>query len=176
MICRTFATRVAITAVLLALLLLISPVSADDVGAVEDPANAVPWDVKITSQTALPLGADTVHISEITWWTLLVFGFLMFLASLKWTLEEGSDILAGISTVIFGFLSVTGFCVQTWSYEVVTLQLNETAQVYLMPVVYTQPPWTVLITIMMLFIGVINLYRIHVTTLVNVVSPKKIKM
>lgn len=62
--------------------------------------------------------------------------------------------------IIFGFLTITGFNVQSWSYEVVTVQLNETAQISVMPVVYTQPGWIVFITALFLVISVINLYRV----------------
>lgn len=156
-----FATRI-ITAFLIVLtVFMISPASAEDI------SESIPWDVKFSQQPVFNLGNDSVHVSMLSWWGIFVTAFVFFLASLKWTLKNGSDIIATISTVMFGFLSVTAFNVQSWSYEVVTVQLNESAQVYLMPVVYTQPPWLIWITVMMLIIGVVNVYRIHIQNLAS---------
>jgi hypothetical protein len=164
-----FATRVITTTLLIVLaVLMITPASAGESGG-----ETISWDIQYSQQPVTYLGADSVHISETAWWILFIFGFVLFLASLKWGIKNGSDILAGISTILFGFLSLTAFNVQSWTYEIVTVQLNESAQVSLMPVVYTQPPWLVLITVMMLFIGVINVYRIHIGTLVASAKPRR---
>lgn len=163
-----FATRI-ITSLLIVLAVLMIPSAS----AGESGGEGVSWDIQFSQQPAYSLGNDTVHVSETAWWILFLLGFVLFLASLKWGIKNGSDILAGISTILFGFLSLTAFNVQSWSYEVVTVQLNESAQVYLMPVVYTQPPWLILITVMMLFIGVVNVYRIHIGTLVTSALPRR---
>lgn len=163
-----FATRVITTLLIVLAVLTITPASAG-----ESSGESISWDVQFSQQPVTYLGADTIHVSETAWWILFILGFVLFLASLKWTLKNGSDILAGISTIIFGFLTLTAFNVQSWTYEVVTVQLNESAQVYLMPVVYSQPPWLVLITAMMLFIGVVNVYRIHIGTLISTGMPRR---
>ena len=75
--------------------------------------------------------------------------------------------------ILFGYLSFTAFSVQSWTYEIVTVQLNETAQINVMPIVYTQPAWVVLISGMMLAISIVNLYRIEVGILAGATDPNE---
>ena len=144
--------KTIITAVFITLLTLIPIVSAED-------TQAISWNITYTTDDVINLTSD-FHISVLSYWILFLIGVLFFILSLKWDLENGVDVLAAISLIIFGFLTLVGFSVQQWSYEVVTVQLNETAQISILPVVYTQPVWTVLITALMFVISVINLYRI----------------
>ena len=142
-----------LTTVFVTLFLLIPAVSA------EDEPSAVSWNISYNTHDVTNL-TDDFHISVLSFWILFLIAVLFFILSLKWKLENGIDVLAGISMIIFGFLTITGFNVQSWSYEVVTVQLNETAQISVMPVVYTQPGWIVFITALFLVISVINLYRV----------------
>lgn len=143
----------------LSVLSLIAPVAAAEEGAVD-------WNITFNQMPSAQLGNDS-HISELTWWVLFCIGFLLFILSVRWTLEQGADILAGISAILFMFLSITGFFIQHWSYELAAVQLNETAQLVLVPVVYTYPAWVVLITLMMFVLGIVNLYRIYISGIVK---------
>lgn len=147
--------NVILTTVFVTLLLLIPAVSA------EENSEAVAWAITYDTHEVTNLTSD-FHISVLSYWILFLIGVLFFILSLRWTMENGIDVLAGISMIIFGFLTIVGFSVQQWSYEVVTVQLNETAMVSIMPVVYTQPAWIVLITALMFVISVINLYRVGI--------------
>jgi len=141
-------------------LFFITPVTAAEDGA------AVNWNITFNQMPSAQLGNDA-HISELSWWVLFCIGFLLFILSVRWTLEQGADILAAISSIVFLFLSITGFFIQQWSYELISVQLNETAKLMMLPVVYTHPAWVVLITLMMFVLGIVNLYRIYINSIVK---------
>ena len=163
----TYFKKTLITAFFITLLSIIPAVSAEDISP-----EPVAWNVTFNTQSASHIGND-IHISVLSWWVLFLVGILLFLISLKWAYENGTDIIAAISMIIFGFLSFTAFHVQSWSYEIVTVQMNESAQVTLMPIVYDQPAWVVLISILMLAISVVNLYRIEVELLAAATDPNE---
>ena len=147
-----------ILSILAALIILIPATSAKEV--------SVAWNITQTTQNAVSIG-NTLHIDQISWWVLFGVGILFLLISLKWSLENGTDLLSGMGAVIFGFLTLTGFTVQSWSYDTAIIQLNETAQISIIPVYYTQPAWICLITFMLLIVCVVNVYRIHLLGLVE---------
>ena len=157
--------RITLSAIFLILLSVIPTACA----AGPDP---ITWNITQNVNPVTYLGNDA-HESIYTWWILFLVGILFFLISLKWEYEHGTDIIAAISMIIFGFLSFTAFHVQSWSYEIVTVQMNESAQVTLMPIVYDQPAWVVLISILMLAISVVNLYRIEVGLLAAATDPNE---
>jgi len=148
-----------IFAIFITLLLFVPMASA------ADDMSAVSWNITQSQLPANYIGSD-FHISVLSYWILFAVGILFFLLSLRWAFENGTDVIAALAMIIFGFLSFVGFFVQDWSYEVVTTQLNETAQISIVPVVYTQPSWVMFITAMMLVISVINLYRISIGIMV----------
>ena len=146
--------------IVLSVFIFIDPVTA------ADDADAVSWNITFNQMPSAAIGTD-IHISELSWWTLFCIGFLLFILSVRWSVDQGADILGGISTILWLFLSITGFYVQSWSYELATVQLNETVQLELLPVVYTHPAWVVFITLMMFVLGIINLYRIYINGIVK---------
>lgn len=146
--------------IVLSVFIFIDPVTA------ADDADAVSWNITFNQMPSAAIGTD-IHISELSWWALFCIGFLLFILSVRWTVDQGADILGGISTILWLFLSITGFYVQSWSYELATVQLNETVQLELLPVVYTHPAWVVFITLMMFVLGIINLYRIYINGIVK---------
>ena len=155
---NTFFNIKHILSILTALIILIPATSAKE--------DSVAWNITQTTQNAVSIG-NTLHIDQISWWVLFGVGILFLLISLKWSLENGTDLLSGMGAVIFGFLTLTGFTVQSWSYDTALIQLNETAQISIIPVYYTQPAWICFITFMLLIVCVVNVYRIHLLGLVE---------
>ena len=154
------AGSAAVIGFIVFVLFFIIPVTAAEDGA------AVNWNITFNQMPSAQLGNDA-HISELSWWVLFGIGFLLFILSVRWTLEQGADILAAISSIVFLFLSITGFFIQQWSYELISVQLNESVEVMMLPVVYTYPAWVVLITLMMFVLGIVNLYRIYINSIVK---------
>ena len=153
--------KILFLSILITLLSIIVPVSAG-----ESISDAVSWNISTNTYPTTVIGAEA-HVDALSWWLLFCIGILLFVISLKWTVEQGSDVLAGISLILFGYLSLTAFAVQTWTYEVVSVQLNNSAEFAIMPVVYSHPAWPVLITVLLFVLGVINLYRIHINTMLK---------
>lgn len=108
---------------------------------------------------------QTAHMPAILWFIILGLAFLFFVLSLKIKSEYCPDLLSELSIFLFALLAVTSFFVESWTYESGLVQLNETAQIVIQPVIYQMPGWMAMIMILMMALGIVNLYRIYIEKL-----------
>ena len=138
------------------------PFSAISVLSLVTGATAAPvtWNNTSTILPAATIGQEA-HMPLLLW--LIFFGvasicFFISLTPRKSTITELHMLYAGLSFFFFSLLSVTSLFVQHWTYDTAVVQLNESCNLIVQPVVYALPGWITLIMVLLTLLSVFNLY------------------